>query len=376
MTSRRLLAGTFAVAALLVVTSAYSVNIAAQQGTYATPSKETNPQACVSQPVDSAKELFVNRNPIWSGTRQELEAVARNLADTNNPNGYAFENTTHLGRNATMLVPATLSEMEWEINSAGNPAQWKKTGLDGYHHPDANADCNIFCAAYWSFFDTIEKYVNPSGGEAVYDKKTLKIVTDFHLGTKNYGGNLLESHPILDIFPHGGDVDYKYVGILYVHNTSGMYHIVDGQSGKYMSRRQVAEFPTTMSDMWKNRGPACVASDMLDLSEVSAFFISGLEFKVAYMRELQRKKVGPIGDSDLKTLNENTKKMADMALAIDNALAYFQVKEGIKKAVWETILRPVRMNPLMAEHDQLLKSLGLPSIPILSPSAGIIKYSN
>jgi hypothetical protein len=94
------------------------------------------------------------------------------------------------------------------------------------------------------------------------------------------------------------------------------------------------------------------------------------------MRELQRKKVGPIGDSDLKTLNENTKKMADMALAIDNALAYFQVKEGIKKAVWETILRPVRMNPLMAEHDQLLKSLGLPSIPILSPSAGIIKYSN
>ena len=274
-----------------------------------------------------------------------------------------------------MLVPATLSEMEWEINSAGNPARWNKTILDGYHHPDANADCNMFWAAYWSFFDTIEKYVNPSGGEAVYDKKTHKIVTDFHLGTKNYGGNLLESHPILDIFPHGGDADYKYVGILYVHNTSGMYHIVDGQSGKYMSRRQVAEFPTTMSDMWKNSGPVCVASDMLDLSAISAFFISGLEFKIAYMRELQ-KKTGPIGESDLKTLNENSKKMADMALAIDNALAYFELKEGIKKAIWETVLRPLQMNPLMAEYDQLHKSLGLPSTPILPASAGIIKYSH
>ena len=375
MTSRRLLAGTFAVAALLVVTPAYSVNIAAQQGTYATPSKETNPQACVSQPVDSAKELFVNRNPIWSGTRQELEAVARNLADTNNPNGYAFENTTHLGRNATMLVPATLSEMEWEINSTENPNHWDTYFWKGYHDPRAEKDCGDLWGIIYSFYSSIEKYTNPSGSEVVYDKKTGKIVTDFRLGTKNYG-DFWTLHKIADMITHGIDSDYKYVGILYVHNTSGMYHIVDGQSGKYMSRRQVAEFPTTMSDMWKDSGPVCVASDMLDLSKISAFFISGLELKVAYMRELQRKKVGPIGDSDLKTLNENTKKMADMALAIDEALAFFQLKEGIKKAVWETVLRPLQMNPLLAEHDQLLKSLGLPSIPILSPSAGIIKYSD
>ena len=114
---------------------------------------------------------------------------------------------------------------------------------------------------------------------------------------------------------------------------------------------------------------------MLDLSAISAFFISGLEFKIAYMRELQ-KKTGPIGESDLKTLNENSKKMADMALAIDNALAYFELKEGIKKAIWETVLRPLQMNPLMAEYDQLHKSLGLPSTPILPASAGIIKYSH
>lgn len=383
--SRSFLTGAFAVAALLVIAPAYSVNVAAKLGTYATPSENNHSQVCVSQSRDAAKELFVNGIPqstvndpeaeIWSGTRQELEAVARNLADRKNLDGYAFENTTHLGRNATMLVPATLSEMKWEIEFAGNPSKWERMKRDGYHHPKATADCSLLRALWLSFFDTIEKYVNTSRGEVVYDKKTGKIVTDFHMGTKNYGNTAVISHPILDMWPHEADADYKYVGILYVHDTSGIYHIVDGQSGKYMSRRKVAIFPTTMSDMWKNSGPVCVASDMLDLSDISTFIITCMERKNEYMRELERK-TGRITDSDLQRANEITKKVADIAMSIDKWLMEIHAREEFMRGVWQTILAPASISKLAKEHDRLLKALGLPSAPVLPASAGIIKYSD
>ena len=380
MTLCRFTAGVSAIATVLAAAPAYSVNVAAQQGTYAAPLKN-NPQSCVSQSADQSKELFVNRNrqlsvnnsdaDIWSGTRQELEAVVRNLADDKNPNGYAHENKTHLGRNATMLVPATLSEMEWEINFAGNPNRWKEDKLNGYHHPIATAECDLLSAAVLSFLATIKKYTNRSDCEVVYDKKTGKIVTDFHLGTKNYGVNKI-THYILDVSPHNRSADYKYVGILYVHVTSGMYRIVDGQSGKYMSCRQVAEFPTTMSDMWKDRGRACVASDMLDLSNVVYYFMSRAKKKIEYMQGLVKKKARAV-EADIKILNAITKEIADMALVIDKSLDELGVKENFKKDVWKTILAPLEKT--VGESNRLQNTLGLPGVPMLPSSAGIIKYS-
>lgn len=230
---------------------------------------------------------------IWSGSWEDLKAVVEDAKEK-----YGYENFTHLGRNATMLVPANWAQMQLFINR-GNPDGWSKYFWDGFHVPEAKKEDGLIGAGIRSFNDRIVKYTNPSGGEVIYDKKTCKIILDEKLGTKNLGyeytllsdvikeeasivcalnpgctvakivekltdeWNKFRSHEVKDVTKHSKNDQYKYAGILFeidVDNPT-KYYIVDGQTGKRMTKNQVKVFPTTMSDMWKNSGPFCVKED-------------------------------------------------------------------------------------------------------------------
>lgn len=151
----------------------------------------------------------------------------------------------------------------------------------------------------------VEKFTNPNGGEVVYDKETGKIILNEKIGTKNFGesyewigatlqkylktqdwfkytpqGQALKleaaimrevgkyiapKHFPLDVEPHEKNNQYKYAGILFESDSYGRFYIIDGQTGKRMTKKQVEDFPTTFSDMWKDKGLVCVESDAIDI---------------------------------------------------------------------------------------------------------------
>ncbi len=204
----------------------------------------------------------------WSGTWKDLESIVANAEEM-----YGFENTKHLGRNATMLVPATKQEMEWVIKHGGKwDKNWKLTSV--YHQDER------YNPLKWGN----TKYKNlDTGSEVVYDDSTGRIIMDEKLGTRNLGkpgfwSATFGKHKKLDMRPHDEKADppdklsrdgdqYKYVGILYAHdpNSPDKFYIIDGQTGLPMTPQQVAEMPTTLSDMWKDMGLACVSNDARDM---------------------------------------------------------------------------------------------------------------
>ena len=214
----------------------------------------------------------------WSGSREELEAIAK-AAERK----YGFENSKHLGRNATMLVPASFDEMLQEL-AHGNELGWKVETSDGYHAPNAKRGDSLWTARQKSGKGEIVKFTNGEGGEVVYNLRTGRIVKDEKMGTRNfepeYKGGLLKMlrHKTKDVDPHNenkkaddrfskdGD-QYKYVGILYERDPDNpnKYYIIDGQTGLPMTSQQAAEMPTTLSDMWRDMGLVCVENDSKDV---------------------------------------------------------------------------------------------------------------
>ena len=240
-----------------------------------------------NQSGSSSSDFFQdlsNPNGTWSGSKADLDAIVAQAKKN-----YGFENSKHLGRNATELKPATLHEMLEEIGSYGNSAHWESTLWDGAHSSDAQSGDNFLVmgtkSTAWRGPTDIVKFINPNGGEAVYDLKTGKMLLNEKMGTHNFSENGLWSstfgeHNSNDMEPHGekasadnrferdGD-QYKYVGILYERdpNNPDKYYLIDGQTGKRMTRRQAKEFPTTLSDMWKDQGLMCVANDAKDYEQ-------------------------------------------------------------------------------------------------------------
>ena len=194
------------------------------------------------------------------GTKADLELIIVKAKEN-----YGFEESMHLGRNATMLVPATLKEMEKEIKEYGNEYNWDGPKIgDGWHNPKSKKEDGWETATLNSIGSGVE---NKFGDEVVYDKTTGRILQDGHMGTKNFSAENEGSHEELDVNPHHESDNYKYVGILYErdsHNPNN-YYVIDGQTGKRMTYKQVEEFPTTLSDMWKNKGFMCVVEDGKDL---------------------------------------------------------------------------------------------------------------
>ena len=194
----------------------------------------------------------------WSGTQKDLNDVVANAKKQ-----YGFEDLTHLGRNATMAVPASLTSMALELQN-GNPNGWKVEGRAYFHQPGTT-----------TIVGPNVKFTNSAGDEVVYNMDTKWIVPNQYMGTKNfehdYRNNAID-HSLFDIVPHFKDSNYKYVGILYERDTQDpdKYYIIDGQTGLPMNPRQVAEFPTTLSDMWKEMGQSCAKSDSEDVKGKNA----------------------------------------------------------------------------------------------------------
>ena len=71
----------------------------------------------------------------------------------------------------------------------------------------------------------------------------------------------------LDMNTHENNPEYKYVGILVETDPTdpNKYYIVNGQTGKRMTWREAEDFPTTLSDEWKDMGLACAPSDAKDV---------------------------------------------------------------------------------------------------------------
>lgn len=160
----------------------------------------------------------------------------------------------------------------------------------------------------------VVKYTTHRGDEVVYSKADGRIILDEQLGTRNFGDNYdylgselftkftkqsvneiimnnvqlsslqplspllskklnrviqlvmeFPTHKERDMDPHENDNQYKYAGILFESDSDGRFYIVDGQTGKRMTKKQVEDFPTTFSDMWKDKGLVCVESDAIDI---------------------------------------------------------------------------------------------------------------
>ncbi len=208
----------------------------------------------------------------WSGSLDDLKALVDRAKQK-----YGSENTKHMGRNATMIVPANLNEMRRLIDrgdkSIGDWSGKHPYALaDGYHANNAKQDDNDVDAVINAFGSGVAKYVVTEGefkgAEVVYDKDTGNIVKDWRMGTRNYSfvADGVD-HDEADVDTHKKIPEYKYVGILVETDPTdpNKYFIVNGQTGKRMTWREAEDFPTTLSDEWKNMGLACVADDAKDV---------------------------------------------------------------------------------------------------------------
>ena len=95
--------------------------------------------------------------------------------------------------------------------------------------------------------------------------------------------------------PHGVNDQYKYAGILVEADPhySDVFYILDGQTGRRMTIKEVENMPTTMSDMWKDKGLVCVANvgvrgwckcgrHVLNIVGAGVFFDETIEYDYLY----------------------------------------------------------------------------------------------
>ena len=226
-----------------------------------------NPSAPVLQRI---KQDALSCKDEWSGSLDDLKTLVDRAKQK-----YGRESTKHMGRNATMIVPANLGEMKkWLEREDYRLGNFVYTRLDGFHAKSAEKD-DGYPGATMNILrgSGVEKYQVEKGpfkgAEAVYDKKTGEIVKDWRMGTRNYSYVMDGNHTELDVDTHEKNPEYKYVGILVETDPSdpNKYYIVNGQTGKRMTWREAEDFPTTLSDEWKDIGLACVADDAKDVIE-------------------------------------------------------------------------------------------------------------
>ena len=228
---------------------------------------------------------------IWSGSWEDLQIISGQVEAK-----FEFETRKHLGRNIASLVPSSLQQMKGHIQGGG---QWGRYVFDAYHEPKLlinPIDATLMGLIAKTVGGRVEKYTNLNGDEVVYDKESGKIILDEKMGTKNFGksyewiGVLVQNaakklgkyydaatilrgilkyihpdHDEYDVKPHEKNNQYKYAGILFESDSDGRFYIIDGQTGKRMTKKQVEDFPTTFSDMWKDKGLVCVESDAIDI---------------------------------------------------------------------------------------------------------------
>ena len=257
---------------------------------------------------------------------------------------YGFENNKNLGRNATMLVPANLVEMARSL-SQGNIQQWVMEKSNFFHQPEITINntvaniLNLFGAEIDSGPNI--KFTNPNGGEVVYNRLTWKIDKSSYMGTKNFEPKYKEkktNHVILDVFP--GMVNgnqYKYVGILYETDSANpdKFYIVDGQTERRLTAREVEEFPTTLSDMWKDMGFVCVENDAKDIENyLDAIGFSCIERQYEKILDTLGRMIArdrPATQEEAIEFNNLNKELCEIGLDVDHQIDELHLSDEERK---------------------------------------------
>ena len=310
----------------LIAFSSFAISIAAAKENAYNAWAQTN-AVNINGSQDQQREAAYKK--AWSGSRKAVEEIAKEVEEK-----FAFELRTQHGRNVASILPVSRQELKREKDS-GN-GDWERTKRDGYHHPGHNPKKGdgIWKAIKLSGKDVVDKEVNSKNDEGVYNVRSGNIVMNEKMGTKNIGGNWLE-HFLFDMNPHSAKRDvndrfsvdgdqYKYVGILIERDVDDpdKYYIIDGQTGLPMTPEQVKTFPTTLSDMFKDKGFVCVKEDGIDMIERRNLFREDmsdfiLDFGLAipinkWKRKLQRKKQAEaqkvLQEAQLKQIAEEINK--------------------------------------------------------------------
>ena len=272
-----------------------------------------------------------------------------------------------------MIVPANLNEMMRLKNrkdksvggwwsGLGN-IHWKAIG-DGYHAKEATKDYGFGKAMARTIIGSgVDKYIVTDGefkgAEVVYDKATGEIVKDWRMGTRNFS-YVVDGidHDEADVKTHQNNPEYKYVGILVETDPSDpdKYYIVNGQTGKRMTWREAEEFPTTLSNEWKDMGLACVPDDAknvivpdqcrdeancdIDTSKFESLLkerVNMLEQFIARVEKGER-----LGEQDKARYEGNAEKTLLELQRIDEQIKALNVSVGERKQLEEQTIAKVK----------------------------------
>ena len=212
------------------------------------------------------------------------------------------------------------------------------------------------------------------GAEVVYDKGTGKIVKNWRMGTRNFAyiTDPEGDHDELDVDTHRSNSQYKYVGILFETDLSNpnKYYIVNGQTGRRMTWREAEDFPTTLSDEWKDMGLVCAADDSKEVIEPDECRDMAMCIDTSKLEELLKEGIlflkGLIAkgkratNSQIDAHNQRVKEMLAETVSIAKRIDSLDVSDEEKKSIAEKVLE--RVSGLKSQFDSLseqAKSMGL-----------------
>ena len=362
----------------------YSAPVAQVGDSSTIKSAEAATQNPCAPALERIKQDALSCKDEWSGSLDDLKAMVDRAKQK-----YGFENTKHQGRNATMLIPANQREMNrilesgdvstgrWLEGNVFNKDSWPALGT-GYHAHGAERTDGELRAIKNTMGSGVKKFIvrdgDFRGAEVVYDKGTGKIVKNWRMGTRNFAyiTDPEGDHDELDVDTHRSNSQYKYVGILFETDLSNpnKYYIVNGQTGRRMTWREAEDFPTTLSDEWKDIGLVCAADDSKEVIEPDECRDMAMCIDTSKLEELLKEGIlflkGLIAkgkratNSQIDAHNQRVKEMLAETVSIAKRIDSLDVSDEEKKSIAEKVLE--RVSGLKSQLDNLNKqarSMGL-----------------
>ena len=294
---------------------------------------------------DSVFQDPTSPNSTWSGsTVQDVLDIATSCYSQN---GIIAD--THLGRNLCMAIPADIQELEKEMQN-GNPWRWEETSAKTYHGENSRKF-------------TIRSGPR-AGTEVVFDKTTGQLVVNQNMGTRNKAADWKSNwmdHWAEDMLEHGlwpswtmfpDQRDYHYVGIVYKTDEKGRIRIVDGRTGRPMTKEQVQTVPQTLGPGLQNLNRELLQREMLSPNGTSIQNGSGT-FNLNAALNLPETEPGQLVQTPSGTVTpapawqtqtiDNSAMKAQMSALLENAYQYASglAAEGGVGAEYQSAVAPV-----------------------------------
>ena len=362
----------------------YSAPVAQVGDSSTIKSAEAATQNPCAPALERIKQDALSCKDEWSGSLDDLKAMVDRAKQK-----YGFENTKHQGRNATMLIPANQREMNrilesgdvstgrWLEGNVFNKDSWPALGT-GYHAHGAERTDGELRAIKNTMGSGVKKFIvrdgDFRGAEVVYDKGTGKIVKNWRMGTRNFAyiTDPEGDHDELDVDTHRSNSQYKYVGILFETDLSNpnKYYIVNGQTGRRMTWREAEDFPTTLSDEWKDMGLVCAADDSKEVIEPDECRDMAMCIDTSKLEELLKEGIlflkGLIAkgkratNSQIDAHNQRVKEMLAETVSIVKRIDSLGVSDEEKKSIAGKVFESVKgLNSQFDSLNKQARSMGL-----------------